>query len=128
MRIDITQNPDKPGFYTITPHGPIDSETHEEFVTRVHPLLSPKTRGILVDLKDVDYISSAGLGALFTIKKFMLAKNSDLLFCNLKPQIKQLFEIIKALPKETIFTNTEEADRYFYKIMNDEIEKQRKKS
>ena len=46
------------------------------------------------------------------------------LFCKALPQIKKLFEIVKALPQATMFENFEEADRYFYKIMDNEIAKE----
>ena len=90
---------------------------------KIAPLLCDTTHGILIDLKNVEYISSAGLGVLFSVKKFMTGVGGDLVFCNLKPQIHKLFEIVKTLNKETMFRNYEEADDYFYAIMNQEIER-----
>ena len=46
------------------------------------------------------------------MKKFLKQKNTDILFCNVKPQIKRLFEIVNALPKETVFESVEEASRW----------------
>ena len=110
--------------YTVTPHGPIDSDTYVSFNDKVQPLLVDSTKAIVLNLANVDYISSAGLGVLFTMKKFLKQKNGDLLFSNLKPQIKRLFEIVNALPSETLFASTEEADAYLYKMMQQEIDKQ----
>ena len=126
MRVKINSIKDKEGFYTVIPDGPIDSESHAEFRNKINSILSKKTKGILIDLSNVDYISSAGLGVLFSIKKLLVENNGELLFCGMKPQIKKLFEIVKALPKETVFTNAAEADKYFYAIMNEEIKKQKK--
>ena len=123
MQIKISPDKEKKGFFSVAPVGPIDSDTYLDFQKIVGPLLVPDTRGILIDLKQVDYISSAGLGALFSMKKFLVDNGGELLFCNLKPQIKRLFDIVKALPSATIFESYEEADRYFYKMMNEEIEK-----
>ncbi len=125
MNVDIRPDPLKAGFFIVTPKSPIDSDTYIEFQAKLYPVLQKTTRGVIVDLKDVDYISSAGLGVLFAAKKFLIGNGGELLFCNLKPQIKRLFDIVKALPKESLFESVEEADRYFYKIMNDEIDKQR---
>ncbi len=127
MKIEIKPSPDKPGVQVVTPHGPIDSDTYLDFQNGISALLTKETKSILVDLRDVDYISSAGLGVLFTTKKFLVQNGGDLYFCNLKPQIVRLFEIVKALPIAQIFATTEEADRYFYKMMNEEIEKQKKR-
>ena len=49
----------------------------------------------------------------------------ELLFCNAKPQIQKLFDTVNVLPKDRVFTSLEEADLFFYKIMNEEIEKKK---
>ncbi len=120
LHIKIHKHPDKPGTYTVTPSGPIDSDTYMDFQEKVKPVMTPETKGIILDLANVDYISSAGLGVLFTMKKFLKQKDSDILFCNVKPQVKRLFEIVNALPKETVFESAEEADAYLFKMMNKE--------
>lgn len=126
MQVKITSNKDKEGYFTVVPYGSIDSDTHEIFKEKVMPVLDKPVKMLLVDLSNVDYISSAGLGVLFTIKKALIANKGELLFCNLKPQIAKLFEVVKALPKESVFRTVEEADRYFYSIMNEEIKRQEK--
>ena len=118
MHVKININKDKAGFFTVTPFGPIDSDTYMEFNDKVKHLLVTETKGVVLDLASVEYISSAGLGVLFTIKKFLKQNGGDLLFCNLKPQIQRLFEIVNALPKETLFKTAEEADAYLYRMMN----------
>ena len=123
MRVDIEPLPDKPGFFKVTPHGPIDSDTHDGFRERVEPLLTKAIKGIVLDLRNVDYISSSGLGVLFLIKKKLAENKGWLLFCEVKPQIEKLFEVVKTLPTETLFSSFEEADKYFYEIMNREIKR-----
>ena len=127
MRVDIHINKDREGFFTIAPHGSIDSDHYLDFSDQIKPLLVPETKGIILDLDHIDYISSAGLGVIFTMKKFMVSNKGALLFCNLKPQIERLFEIVNALPKETLFKNVEEADVYLYKMMDEEIARQKEK-
>ena len=118
MHVRIIANEDRPGFFTVTPHGPIDSDTYLDFSDKVTPLLTKTVKAIVLDLANVDYISSAGLGVLFTVKKHLKQNGGDLLFANVKPQIKRIFEIVNALPKETLFKTTEEADAYLYRMMN----------
>lgn len=128
MDVKISANKEKNGYFTVTPHGSIDADTHQAFKEKMDELLNDKnTKMVLVDLANVDYISSAGLGVLFSVKKALIANKGELLFCNLKPQIAKLFEIVKALPRETVFRSVEEADKYFYSIMNAEIRRQDKK-
>ena len=125
MIIKISPAKDKPGFFVVTPSGPIDNSSYQEFSSKLKTVLSPEVRGVVIDLAQVDYISSAGLGVIFSIKKSLMERNASLVFCHLKPQIVKLFEIVKALPKEGVFKDMDEADRYFYSIMNEEIRKNR---
>ena len=127
MRIEIKPNGKKKGFFTVIPHGSIDSESHNNFREAIQPLLVKATRGILVDLKDVDYISSAGFGVLFSVQHFLKENKGELIFCHLTPQIQKLFDVMKALPSENIFKSIEEADEYLLNIVKDEIRKQREK-
>ena len=99
MHVKIHPSVDKPGTVIVTPHGPIDSDHYLDFNEKITPLLVPSTKNIVLDLQNCDYISSAGLGVLFAMKKFLKQNGGDLLFCNLKPQIRRLFEIVNALPK-----------------------------
>ena len=64
LHVKVHKHPDRPGTYTVTPSGPIDSDTYLDFQEKIKPLLAPDTKGIVVDLANVDYISSAGLGVL----------------------------------------------------------------
>lgn len=125
MYVQIQTDPQKKGTLTVTPHGPIDSDHYLDFDEKIKPLLVPSTKNILVDLANVDYISSAGLGVLFTMRKFLKKNGGDLLFCNIKPQVKRIFEIVNALPPETLFQSTQEADEYLYKMMQKEIDKEK---
>ncbi len=122
MHVKIQSHPDRKGTAIVTPFGPIDSDTYLDFSDAVQRLLAPETKGILLDLANVDYISSAGLGVLFTMKKFLKSNGGELVFCNMKPQIVRLFEIVNALPKETLFKSADEADAYLYKMMNKDSE------
>ena len=122
MHVRIVPNEDRPDAVTVTPYGPVDSDTYLDFSDKVTPLLTKTVKAIVLDLANVDYISSAGLGVLFTMKKHLKQNGGDLLFVNIKPQIKRIFEIVNALPKETLFKTTEEADAYLYRMMNKEKE------
>ena len=127
MQVDIKPKKDIKGYFTIIPHGSIDSDTHDSFRQYLEPVLQTSTKGIVIDLKDVDYISSAGLGVFFFVQKYMKSCHGKLLFCHLKPQIKKLFDLMHALPPEDVFKNIEEADSYLYAAVNKEVEKRKKK-
>ena len=125
MHVKLVPHPERSGHFTLTPYGPIDSDTYLDFREKIKSLFILATKGVVIDLENVEYISSAGLGVLFTLKKHCKQNGGDLIFCNLKPQIKRLFEIVNALPKETLFKDAAEADAYLYRMMNKAIDKDR---
>ena len=86
-------------------------------------IIEPATKVVLLDLKELSYISSMGIGSLLKIKKALEENKGKLMLSNLQPQIAKVFDIIKALPSEIIFRNVEEADAYLSKIQQSEIEK-----
>lgn len=116
MKIKIEPYAEKEGYYKVSPYGAIDFNTYQEFDEKLKPLLVKPVKGVVMDLAHVDYISSSGLGSLLSVKKALLKIDGRLVFCNLKPAIKKLFDILKALPTENVFENLEEADHYLYRM------------
>jgi anti-anti-sigma regulatory factor len=78
---------------------------------------------VIFDLKSLTYISSMGVSAVLKVKKEIEQKGARLLMANLQPQIKKVFEIIKALPAENIVGSIQELDSYLDSIQRKEIKK-----
>jgi anti-anti-sigma factor len=68
---------------------------------------------IIFDLEKLDYISSMGVRVIAKAKKSLKKSGGKIVLLNLQPQIRKVFEIIKALPSEQIFESVEEMDKYF---------------
>lgn len=89
LRYDVTSSGDTT---TVTCHGRILRENIAEFKDTVRPLIG-KDHRIVVDLGDVDFVDSAGLGALVALKSWAAAAEScSLEFVNFTPQLKELLE------------------------------------
>jgi anti-anti-sigma factor len=104
------------GVFVIYPSGDLDTHASEAFKEKLNFLLQNAARVLIFDLKDLDYICSAGLQVLFSGKKAMNARGGKVIFANLKPQIKKVFEIINVLPSLTIFESKAQLDDYLIKI------------
>ncbi len=65
-----------------------------------------------MDFNKLDFLSSAGLRVIFKTKKLMDNSGGKFLLVNLQPQIKKVFEIIKALDGMDVFKDHEEMDEY----------------
>jgi anti-anti-sigma factor len=112
MALSVSVTRKEPGVYLIAPIGSLDSDTYATMEHKVHPLLVPETKALIVDMEHVNYISSMGVSVILRTKKEIETLGGSFLLINLQPQIKTVFEIIKALPPEGVFESIEEADRY----------------
>ena len=61
----------------------------------------------------LEYVSSAGIRVIAVASKKMKENSGTIAMTGLQPQIKKIFEIVKALPNFGIFKDEAEADAYF---------------
>ena len=73
-------------------------------------------------MQGLSYISSMGVSTILNARKSAEQKGAAFVMTNLKPQIKAVFDIIKALPDVCVFENMEEADRYLTQMQKKAIE------
>jgi len=66
--------------------------------TMIDKLLASGVIRIVLNLKDVRYVDSAGLGALIEMHRETKAKGGGLKLCNLGPNLRQALEIARLLP------------------------------
>jgi len=74
-------------------YGRLDSTTAKEFGDRLVSLVQSGRGAIVVDLKNIDYISSAGFRALLITKKASAEKQAKFALCGVIGEVKRLFEI-----------------------------------
>ncbi len=77
----------------IEPIGILDSTKAEEFRQSVEDLLQNGAETILVDLKDITFIDSSGLGTLVVMLKKIRGLNRSLCLCSINDQVRMLFEL-----------------------------------
>lgn len=113
------------GAYLVRAKGRIDSDTHLILDRKIKSILLSSTKLIVLDMENVDYISSAGLSVIFQTKKIIESNKGSLFIASLQPQVKKVFEIMKALPAQNIFQNMAEVDAYLDMVQRKEIKRQR---
>ena len=123
LRLIIRSN--GPSSATLVVSGRVDGETCAGFDRDVKPLTDKRVARLLIDMTDCHYVSSAGIRSFFDLRKKVQSCQGAVSFCNLQPQIKKVFEIVKALPLECVFSSTAEADAYLDRMMAEEIKKTR---
>ena len=112
MPLTITSKEREAGVVTVCPAGSLDSNTCPILEVRLALLRKGNPRAIVFDLKDLTYISSAGVRVFVAVKKAMKATGGTVALTNLQPQIRKVFDIIQALPSLNVFESVEELDQY----------------
>ena len=102
--------------YVVAPSGQIDGNTYGILEDELDAILAKNPNLIALDLAEVDYLSSAGIRIILKTKKMLTKTSGKLVFMNLQPQIRKVFEIIEALPSMRVFKNIQEMDEYLDRI------------
>ena len=93
----------------LQPTGRLDSLTSQDLQSELSQRISGGDTAILLDLKDLDYISSAGLRVLLLAGKELKAKNGQLSLCALKENVREVFEISGFISLFPIHSSVDEA-------------------
>ncbi len=112
MSLEIVTTSEENNGKRISIAGSLDSNTAQQLQQCVDSEINDSIATIIFDFKDLDFLSSAGLRVIFKTKKMMDTSGGKFLLVNLQPQIKKVFEIIKALDGMNVFKNQEEMDNY----------------
>ncbi len=92
--------------------GALNTETAPAFEARLQEVVAQGLQVTILDMKELDYISSAGLRVIFKAAKQVKAAGHRLAAANRRPHIDKVFEILKALPDMAVFANDQEMDEY----------------
>lgn len=77
----------------IEPTGILDSNQADAFQQQVDAALERGADAILVDLQDVTFVDSSGLGVLVVALKKIRSAQKDLYVCSVNQQVHMLFEL-----------------------------------
>jgi anti-sigma B factor antagonist len=112
MSLTVTTNKTSMDGYMISLTGTLDTETYPLLDKELDPLLERNPQLIVFDLKELVFISSMGIRSIVKAMKSLKNNRGQVLLVNTQPQIQKVFDIIKILPKQKIFSSIEELDEY----------------
>jgi anti-anti-sigma factor len=98
--------------------GALNTDTAPAFDIRLQEVIAQGYQLTVLDMKDLDYISSAGLRVIFKASKQAKGAGNRMAAANRKPHIDKVFEILKALPDMAVFANDQELDDYLDAMQN----------
>ncbi|WP_045757600.1 STAS domain-containing protein [Xanthomonas albilineans] len=106
----------------ITLSGRLDTHTYQTLDDALAPLLATPITTLVLDLSQLDYISSAGIRSIFKARKLLAARDGQVLVVNPAPQIRKVFDLVKAVPLNEIFTSIQELDDYLDEMQRRVVE------
>ena len=74
-------------------NGRLDSNTSQGFEEKIFEAISAGSKCMIVDFKDIDYISSAGLRVILKATKALKRDEGKLMLCSMQDYVKEVFEI-----------------------------------
>ena len=112
MNLTIASKQKMDGVYILSPSGRLDTNTYSTLEERVDVILREKPHTLVFDMERLDYISSMGVRVIAKAQRTMKSYDGRVVLLNLQPQIQKVFDIIKALPSQQVFSTTKELDDY----------------
>jgi anti-anti-sigma factor len=112
MSLTIDVDASNPPFQRLSLGGRLDTSTAPALEKKVDEVLAAKPLAVVFDLAALEYISSAGLRAIFRTQKAMHAAKGEVLMVNMQPAVQKVFDIVRALPLKSVFRSIEELDEY----------------
>jgi anti-anti-sigma factor len=101
--------------------GLVDSGTSQQMEERLDQLVGEGVVKIIVDLGKVDYISSAGWGIFVGEIKGVRQKNGDIKLASMRPDVREVFDLLEFNTLLTPYDSREEALSAFGSTENSEL-------
>jgi anti-sigma B factor antagonist len=82
------------GVAVVLPDGFINAHTVRQFESTLEELVESGQYTILLNCKDLNYISSAGLGAIMGLIEIVRENGGDILLCSLQENVYAIFDTL----------------------------------
>ena len=86
----------------------IDALNSEELRERLFSQIGESTQ-VLIDLSEVQFIDSSGLGVLLALVRIMHDRGGSVVFCSARPPVQALFRMVRLATIVTIYETRDDA-------------------
>ena len=74
-------------------NGRLDSNTSQGFEKKIFQAIDDGSKNMIIDFKDLEYISSAGLRVILKATKALKREEGKMMLCHMQDYVKEVFEI-----------------------------------
>ncbi|BAY18790.1 putative anti-sigma factor antagonist [Nostoc sp. HK-01] len=96
----------------VAPSGILDKIRGNQLHCDISDLINNGTNIILIDMKDIKFIDSSGLGLLMSIMQMASKANVKFFICSINEQVRMLFELTKVNKFLQVFIDQDDCKRY----------------
>src|SRR5215470_4356056 len=98
---------------TLSLSGKLDTTTAKTFEVKILGHIESGDRRFIIDLAQLDYISSAGLRVFVLAAKRLASGNGKIVLCSLKGPVREVFNIAGFLLDFSVYSSHDEAIKSF---------------
>ncbi|MGB3238302.1 MAG: STAS domain-containing protein [Geitlerinemataceae cyanobacterium] len=100
-----------PTIKVVQPTGLLDGSKANQVRRQINECLEAGAQIVLLDLKDVTFIDSSGLGSLVSALKTVRSSGAKMLICSISDQVRILFELTSMDRVFRVYANREEFEQ-----------------
>ncbi len=120
LTIDKTKNESLAAVFVLK--GELNNQTSCQLHRAISPMLDAPAKALVLDMKEISFITSTGIGVIVKTRNTLKQKGSDLTMVNIQPQVKRVFDIMQLTPILKVCEDQEELDSYLSTIQNRIVE------
>ncbi len=109
ITVQVTHPPQNKNITLLSVKGQIDTFSAPEFAKKLLSVLGEKKFKLIVDLKAVEYISSAGWGIFISEIKNIRSQRGDMVLVGMNPQVSEVFKLLQFDSIMKAFPNVDSA-------------------
>jgi anti-anti-sigma factor len=103
----------KDGFLVLGLEGRLDATNSKMFEDKILAVIDEGERQLVIDLSQLNYVSSAGLRVFLLASKRLSPAGGKLVLCSLQEPVKEVFEIVGFFSILSILGSRDEALKSF---------------
>lgn len=102
------------GVKVVQPTGLLTGNNAKQLRYQIDDLVTTGINIVLIDLENITFIDSTGLGALISAQRIAKTANCKLFLCSINQQVKMLFELNRMERLFEIFSSQDEFKNTFF--------------
>ncbi len=105
----ISRTDISPDITVIDPGPQLDNNNAHEMVDAINRVRTEGYRYVIIDMKNLEFISSSGVGSILSSVEALREAGGDIVLCNISEGIRNVFQVLDLLDFMTIAANVDQA-------------------